>query len=104
MTPCDWLNKGYSFNMAAVVVTSGRCGFRIELRHSNQPNKLSLCSCYFHFNILFKQLHISYKTDCFSYKGGCAMHGYTCIGVFKKTIDKWPCVVCYIKTVIVLRS
>ena len=33
-TPCDWLNKGYSFNMAAVVVTSGRCGFRIELRHS----------------------------------------------------------------------
>ena len=25
------------------------------------------------------------------------MHGYTCIGVFKKAIDKWPCVVCYIK-------
>ena len=29
-TPYDWLNKGYSFHMAAVVVIGDRYGLRIE--------------------------------------------------------------------------
>ena len=42
-TPYDWLNKGFNFyNKAAVVVISGGCGFRIEARRSNQPNKSKL--------------------------------------------------------------
>ena len=51
----DWLNKGYSFYMAAVVVIRGGYGLKIEVHHSNQPDKskLSLYSCYFRFNISF---------------------------------------------------
>ena len=31
---------------------------------------------YFHFNILFKQLYTSSKTECFSYKSGCSVHAH----------------------------
>ena len=50
-TPYDWLNKGYSFYMAAVVIIGGGCGLRIEVRCINQPNKckLLLYSRYFYF-------------------------------------------------------
>ena len=66
----DWLNKGYNFYMAVVVIISGGCGLRIEARHSNQPSKskLSLYSRYFHFTIPFKQLYTSCKMERFSYK------------------------------------
>ena len=37
-TPYDWLNKDYSFIMAAVVIISGGRGLRIEVLCSNQPN------------------------------------------------------------------
>ena len=62
--------------MAAVVIIGGGCGLRIEVRHSNQHNKskLSLYSCY--FNISFKQLYTSWKTERFSYKGRCGEHGH----------------------------
>ena len=48
-TPYDWLNKGYSFCMATVVIIGGGRGFKISVRHSNQPNrsKLLLYSRYF---------------------------------------------------------
>ena len=31
----DWLNKVYSFYMAAVVIISSGCGLGIEVRHGN---------------------------------------------------------------------
>ena len=41
-TPYDWLNKGHSFYMAAVVIIGDGRGFRIEAHHRNQPNKSNL--------------------------------------------------------------
>ena len=41
-TPYDWLNKYYSFCMAAIVDIVSRCGLRIGARHRNQPNKSKL--------------------------------------------------------------
>ena len=41
-TTYDWLNKGYSFYMAAIVVISGGHGLRIEVCHRSQPNKSKL--------------------------------------------------------------
>ena len=60
--------------MAAVVSGGGR-GLRIEVHHSKRPNKSTplLYSYYFHFNIPFKQLYTSWKTERFSYKGGCGV-------------------------------
>ena len=40
-------------------------------------------SCYFRFNIPFKQLYVSSKIECFSYKGGCGVYWCTRIEVFK---------------------
>ena len=41
-THYDWLNKGYSFHMADVVIITGRSGLRIEamsqLSHNNYPS------------------------------------------------------------------
>ena len=38
-TRYNWLNKGYSFYFAAVVIISGGCGLKIEVLRKNQPNK-----------------------------------------------------------------
>ena len=64
--PYDWLNKGYSFYKAAKVVISDRHG----LTH--------------YFNTPFKLLYTNNKTECFSYKGGCGVHGHMCIEVLKR--------------------
>ena len=44
--------------MAAIVIIISRCGFRIEERHKNQPNKskLELCKLWNHINSHLKQL------------------------------------------------
>ena len=44
----DWLNKGYSFYMAAVVIIGDGCGLRIEAHQI----RVSYCCIifYFHFN------------------------------------------------------
>ena len=34
-TPYDWLNKFYSFYMAAVIIIGSGRGLRIEARHGN---------------------------------------------------------------------
>ena len=72
-TPYGWLNKFCSFYMAAIVGIVSRYGLAIEVRHRNQPNKSKLgfyiISC-FHANSHLKQLCISNKTGCFSYKTG----------------------------------
>ena len=71
-TPYDWLNKGYSFYMAAVIIIADGRGLRIEACHRNQLNKskLSLYKLLFSLNIPFKRLYTSNKTEGFSYKGG----------------------------------
>ena len=40
--PHDWLNKFYSFYMAAVVDIVSRCGLGIDAHHRNQPDKSKL--------------------------------------------------------------
>ena len=69
--------------MAAIISIDSRCGLRIKAHHRNQPSKSKLAlfiSCYFHFNSSLKQLHISNKTEHFSYKGGC--------GILRHLIEK----------------
>ena len=72
---------------APVVIIGGGYGLTMEACHSNQPikSKLSLYSCYFHFNIPFKQLYTSCKTKRFSYKGGYGVHGHTRIKMFERS-------------------
>ena len=41
-TPYDWLNKIYSFYMAAVVIIDDGRGLTVEVCHINQPNKSKL--------------------------------------------------------------
>ena len=79
-----WLvNKFYNFCMAPIVSIISRHGLRIEAHHRNQPNKSKLAPLLYFYSYL-KQLYISNKTKCFSYKCGCGMHGYTHIEVFKR--------------------
>ena len=41
-TPYYWLNKFYSFYMAAVVAINDGCGLTVKVRCINQPNKSKL--------------------------------------------------------------
>ena len=78
-TQYDWLNKFYSFCIAAIVGISSRRGLNIEACRRNQPNnsKLALYKPLLHFYNHLKQLYISNKTEYFSYKGGCGVHRRT---------------------------
>ena len=86
MDPYNWLNKFYSFCMAALVGITSRYGLRIEVRGSIQPikSKLALYKPLLHFYSHSKQLYMSNKMEHFSYKGGCGMCGHTCIKAFKR--------------------
>ena len=44
-TPFDWLNKFYSFYMAAIVGIVSRHGLTGEACHNNQPNESKLALC-----------------------------------------------------------
>ena len=72
--------------MAAVVGIISRRGLKIEVHHRNQPNKskLVLYKPLLHFYSHLKQLYMSNKTECFSYKGGYGVHGCVCIEAFKR--------------------
>ena len=72
--------------MAAIVSIDSRLGLRIEAHCRNQPNKskLALYKPLLHFYSHLKQLYISNKTECFSYKGGCGVCGRTRIEAFKR--------------------
>ena len=50
----------------------------------DQPNKSKLARYNLYFNSRLKQLHINSKTEHFSCKSGCGVHGRTCVEVFKK--------------------
>ena len=85
-TPYDWLNKYYSFCIAAIVDIVSRRGLRIGARHRNQPNKSKLAMykpllrLYSHL----KQPYISNKTKCLSYKGVRGVHGRARIKAFQR--------------------
>ena len=85
-TPYDWLNKFYSFYMAAVVVIGSGRGLRIEARRGNQSNKSkpALYKPLYHCNSSLKGLYFSNKTECFSYKGGCGICECTHIEALKR--------------------
>ena len=82
-TPCDWLNKFYSFYVAAIVGIVSTHGLSTDACHGKQPNKykLELYKPPVHFNSSLKWLYISSKIEYFGYKGGCNV---TCIEVFKR--------------------
>ena len=88
-TPYDWLNKYYSFCMAAIVgIVSRRRGLRIEARRRNQPNKskLALYKPLLRLYSHLKQPPISNKTKRFSYKGGCGGRGRSRIEALKEEL------------------
>ena len=71
----DWLIKFYGFCMIAVVIISSGHGLKIKVCHRNQPFKtisyhLQGVNCFYFYSCL-KQLYVSKKTECFSYRGGC---------------------------------
>ena len=81
--PYDWLNKFYRFYMVAIVGIVIRCGPSYNWSVSSksiEQSKLVLYKPWIHFN---SQLYISNKMKCFSYIGGCGVHGRTCIKTFK---------------------
>ena len=63
-----------------------RCGLIIEAHHRNQPNKnkLGVYNPVVSFESYLKQLYISNKTECCSYKGGCGICGHPHIKALKK--------------------
>ena len=70
-TPYDWLNQFYSCYMATVVIIDDGCGLRVEACHINHPNKskLSLYKPLLSFNIPFKEVYTSNKTERLICKG-----------------------------------
>ena len=68
-TPCDWLNKLYSFYMEAVVVITSEHDLKITACHKNQlyKTKLSLHKPLLHYYSGLIQLYIRNKMECFSY-------------------------------------
>ena len=75
--------------MAAIVSIVSRQGLRIEVCHTNQPNnsKPALYNPWLSYNSHLKQLCISNKMECISYKGGYGIHKHTYIEVFKRRVD-----------------
>ena len=56
-TPYDWLNKFYSFYIAAVAGDISRCSLSIDTYSENQPNKHNII-LYIHFNSCSKWQYI----------------------------------------------
>ena len=85
----DWLNKFYTFYMAAIVSIVSRSQLTIEAYRRNQTNKskLALYKRWIHFHSYLKQFYINNKTERFSYNGGCGLHGRTLIETFKRRVD-----------------
>ena len=81
-TPYDWINKGYSFYMAAIVIIGGGHGLRIEVRHSNQPNKSKLLLYSYCFHL--KTSPQIARQGTLVIKGGCGVRGHMHIKVFKR--------------------
>ena len=82
-------------------------GVALELKSVIATNLIRVSyrciSCYFHFNIPFKQLYTSNKTESFNYKGG---YRCMCIEAFKGRAGLCYrlCVIGNLKTVLALRN
>ena len=92
MNASDWLNKFYNFYTTAVVGIHSTCryGLSIDTHHGNQSNKskLALHKPSIHFSSCLKWLNVSNKTEHFSYKGECGVHGRCMrIKTFKRRAD-----------------
>ena len=78
-TPYDWLNKCYSYCMyCGYSWSKPLVGVDLQLKHivESKPankGKLTLHKPWIHFYKHVNQLHISNKTERFSYKGGCGV-------------------------------
>ena len=83
-TPYDWLNKFYSYMGAVVRIVSGVA--LASIRVVETKSKLALYKLLIHCNSRFKQLYLSNKKECFSYKGGCGVHGRMHIEAFKRRV------------------
>ena len=72
--------------MAAIVGIVSRCSLRNGVRYRNHVNKskLALYKPLLHFYSHSIQLYMSNKTDRFSYKGACGVHGLTRIEAIKR--------------------
>ena len=98
--------------MASIVGIVSRHGLRNEAHRRNQPSKskLVLYRPLLHFHSHVKQLYMSNKTKCFSYKSGHGMRGHTHMEMFKEELawakDTWLRVISSMlfKTVIPLRD
>ena len=60
--------------MTVVVGIVSRCDLKTEVCHRNQLNKSKL-ALYTPLLSRLKQLYMNNKTEHFSYKGGCGVHG-----------------------------
>ena len=76
-TPIDWLNKLYSFYVAAIVNNISKRGLTIEVRHKNQPNKriLALYKPLLYIYSNLKQLYISKRQSTSGIKMGVTYMG-----------------------------
>ena len=71
--PYDWLTKFYKFYIAAVGSIISRC---CEVCHRNQSNNTkpsAVKAITFTLRVVLKQLYISKKKECLSYKSGCGL-------------------------------
>ena len=74
--------------MVNIVGINSRHGLRIDACHTNpgtnQPNKseLALYKPLIQCNSHLKQLYLSSKMECFSFKGECGVCGHTHIKAF----------------------
>ena len=74
-------HKCFNYYLAAVVGIIRLHGLRIEVQHRNLPNKTKpvLYKPLLYFKGCLKQLCISNKMKCFSYKGGCGVLVIKCL-------------------------
>ena len=70
--------------MAAIASIVSRRGLTIEACHTNQSrySKLALYKPLIYFYSHLKQLYLSNKVECLSYKGGCDISGCRCVKMF----------------------
>ena len=73
----------------AVVVIGSGCSIRVEVHRRINLVRLSFCftSHFFQFYHCLTHFYISNKMECFCYRGGCGVCGFsTCIKALKEEL------------------